>query len=163
KTSICEYQETRQPVPTKPKTNEPYTPDERNQEPFAGGSISKEQIKQCLRAEQPIQNHHILFEDYRDAWQELSKGMKKYDIPLLIEGGVLHAKTPYNEETGEGGINLWHFRDPATSNASQLTEEERKILGMTAKDAPIVRIRPMISWIHVFIDTVITNRQKNID
>src|SRR5215467_8148596 len=52
-----------------PKTNKPYTSDERNQEPFAGASISKEHIKQCLRAEQTIKNHHILFEDYRDAWQ----------------------------------------------------------------------------------------------
>ena len=79
-TSICTYQETRQNVPINPKTNKPYTPDERNQEPFAGASISKEQIKQCLRAEQPIKNHHVLFEDYRDAWQELAKEMGKYDM-----------------------------------------------------------------------------------
>src|SRR5947209_864423 len=54
KNSVCEYQETRQNVPTNPKTNQPYTPDERIQEPFAGPSITKEQIKQCLRAETPI-------------------------------------------------------------------------------------------------------------
>src|SRR5215471_2485989 len=32
--SICVYKETRQNVPINPKTNQPYTPDERNQEPF---------------------------------------------------------------------------------------------------------------------------------
>jgi len=41
-TSECAYQETRNPVPTNPKTNKPYTPEERNQEPFAGASISKD-------------------------------------------------------------------------------------------------------------------------
>src|SRR5262245_9767934 len=51
-TSVCEYQETRQNVPINPKTNQPYTPKQRNQEPFAGASISKEHIKQCLQAQQ---------------------------------------------------------------------------------------------------------------
>src|SRR5262249_54938553 len=86
--SICAYQETRQNVPINPKTNQPYTPEERDQKPFVKASISKEDIKQCLRATQTIKNHHILFEDYQDAWQELAKEMGKYDIPLLIQGGV---------------------------------------------------------------------------
>src|SRR4030095_16339346 len=72
-TSICTYQETRQNVPINAKTSKPYTPEERNQEPFAGPSITKIQIKQCLREQKPIQNHHVLFDDYRDAWQELAK------------------------------------------------------------------------------------------
>src|SRR5262249_21655957 len=107
-TSPCIYQETRQNVPINPKTTKPYTPEERNQEPFAGASITKDEIQQCLREEKPIQNHHIVFEDYRDGWQELAKEMGKYDIPLLIEGGVLHAQTPYKYDeksnTYVGGI-----------------------------------------------------------
>ncbi|ETW98661.1 MAG: hypothetical protein ETSY1_17875 [Candidatus Entotheonella factor] len=70
----CDYQETRNPVPINPKTKKPYTVDERHQEPFDGDSISKAQIKACLRLNlyQPkrrwvaIKNHHIVFEDYRD-------------------------------------------------------------------------------------------------
>src|SRR5215510_1596930 len=80
-TSVCEYQETRQNVPINPKTNQPYTPDERNQEPFVRATITKEQIQDCLRANMnvpedkriPIKNHHILFEDYRDAWLGLEE------------------------------------------------------------------------------------------
>jgi len=71
--SVCAYQETRNPIPSNPKTDKPYTPDERNQEPFAGASITKDGIRQCLQAKMPITNHHIVFEDYRDAWQELTK------------------------------------------------------------------------------------------
>src|SRR5215831_16459135 len=47
-----------------------YTHEEMKREPFVA-SISKRQIKQCLREGKRIQNHHIVFEDYRDAWQEL--------------------------------------------------------------------------------------------
>jgi hypothetical protein len=135
-TSICTYQETRQNVPINPKTNKPYTPEERNQEPFAGASISKEQIKQCLRAQKPIQNHHIVFEDYRDAWQELAREMEKYDIPLLIKGGVLHAKPPYDERTQVGGVDFGGFHDQTTTYTSQLTEEERKTASITAPATP---------------------------
>ena len=78
-TPICTYQETRQNVPINPKTNKPYTPEQRNHEPFGGASISKEDIKHCLRAEKSIMNHHIVFEDYRAAWQELAQGTGKYD------------------------------------------------------------------------------------
>jgi hypothetical protein len=80
------------------------------QEPFIA-SIAKAEIKQCLQANKLITNHHIVFEDYRDAWQELAKETGKYDIPLLIDGGVLHANFPYNEQNGTGGIGLWVFRD----------------------------------------------------
>src|SRR5207247_1498940 len=111
------YKETRKDIPINPKTNKPYTPDERNQEPFAEASISKEHIKQCLQANKPINNHHIVFEDYRDAWQALAKESGKYDIPLLIEGGVLHAKTSYYRKTRVGGIGLGEFRDPTTTLA----------------------------------------------
>jgi hypothetical protein len=50
KTSVCEYKETRQHVPINPQTNQPYTPEERNQGPFARASITKKQIQDCLRA-----------------------------------------------------------------------------------------------------------------
>src|SRR5215471_16921633 len=140
--SICTYRETRQNVPINPKTNKPYTPDERNQESFAGPSIIKEQIKRCLQAQKPIQNHHIVFEDYRNAWQELAKETGKYDIPLLIKGGVLHAKTLYDDKTYSGGIGLWEFGDPRIKDASKLTEEERKSWRLTTqKDAHINLIR----------------------
>src|SRR5215470_16870838 len=68
KASICDYQETRQNVPINPNTNQSYTYKERNQEPFVKASISKEQIKECLRTKKSIQYHHILFEDYQDVW-----------------------------------------------------------------------------------------------
>jgi uncharacterized protein YjbI with pentapeptide repeats len=152
-TSMCTYQETRQTVPRNPNTNKPYTPEERNQEPFAGASISKEDIKQCLQAKQPIQNHHIVFEEYRDAWKELAEETGDYAIPLLILGGVLHAKTPYirRDETG-----LRAFHDPTITDASQLTEEERKTFGITEKQRPIALIRSMIKWNGVFVDSAVT-------
>jgi hypothetical protein len=159
-TSICEYQETRQNAPINPKTSKPYTPEERNQEPFAGPSITKEQIKQCLQAEQHVKNHHILFEDYRDAWQDLAKEMGKYDIPLLIYGGVLHAKTPYDQNTGIGAIRLLEFGDPMMKDASQLTEEERKTFGLTEKNDPIVLIRSLILWQGVFIDPIVSTKRE---
>jgi hypothetical protein len=160
-TSVCEYQETRQHVPVNPKTNKPYTPEERNQEPFAGASISKEQIKQCLRAQEPIQNHHIVFEDYRDAWQELTKEKGEYDIPLLIDGGVLHTNSAYNDRDGTGGIGLWVFSDPTITNASRLTEEERRSFRVTQKDVPIVLIHPAIKWIRVFMDSIVGAQKRN--
>ncbi len=61
-----------------------------NPETFQGPSIALELIQQCLREKKPIKNHHIIFEDYRDAWVSLAKETK-YRIPLLIEGGMLHA------------------------------------------------------------------------
>src|SRR5262249_44592161 len=91
-TPICTYQETRKHVPINPKTHKPYTAEEQNQEPFIKPSISKAQIKGCLRGQKPIHNHHILFEDYRDAWQELAQETKNYAIPFWIRGGVLHAE-----------------------------------------------------------------------
>src|SRR5687767_7401792 len=124
KPAVCEYQEKRKSVPINLKTNKPYAPDERNQEPFDGGSISKDEIRQCLQAKTPVKNHHILFEDYWKAWASLAKETGDYAIPLLIEGGVLHA--PYNEEANTGGIRLGKFRDPNVNNGSNLTEEERK-------------------------------------
>jgi hypothetical protein len=161
-TSICVYKETRKNVPINPKTNKPYTPDERNQESFAKSSISKEEIKQCLRAKVSIANHHIVFEDYRDAWKELAKEMGKYDIPLWITGGVLHAKTTYDMETHRGGIGLWEFGDPTIKDASQLTEEERTTYGNTEKDGSIVFIRSNIRWIRVFMNVVVISaRQMN--
>src|SRR5207302_1340101 len=98
---------------------------------------------------------HILFEDYRDAWKELVKEIEKYDIPLLIEGGVLHAKTSYDRKTRIGGIGLWEFRDPTATVASQLTEEERKTYGITEKATPIALIHPKIIWSGIFIDSVV--------
>jgi hypothetical protein len=169
KTFVCEYQEKRKPVPINPKTNKPYTPDERNQEPFAGASISKKDIKQCLRATQTIKNHHIVFKEYRKAWQELTEELGKYDTPLFIEGGVLHAETSYERDEKTDGyvssIDLWAFRDPTlTKDVSQLTEEERKTLGITQKDTFIVFIRPLIKWEKIFIDTVVSaRREKNYE
>ena len=118
--SVCEYQERRNPVPINPKTNKAYTPDERNQEPFTEASITKEAIRQCLQAKKPIENHHIVFEDYRDAWQEMAKETGDYAIPLLIKGGVLHANQPYDAEKKTGGIRLWEFRDQTIKDASSL-------------------------------------------
>ena len=161
-TSVCEYQETRKNVPINPQTNEPYAPEERNQEPFAGASISNAQIKQCLEATIPITNHHIVFEEYRDAWEELAKETGKYDIPLLITGGVVHANTLYDEKTGRGGIDLWSFGDPTIKDASQLTEEERRTYGITKKDFPIVLIRSEINWLGVSIDSVGSTLQQDI-
>jgi hypothetical protein len=99
-TTICEYKETRKPVPPNPKTNKPY---KRNAEPFSEPSIRKDEIRQCLQAKTPITNHHILFEDYRDAWKELAKEMGHYTIPLLITGGVLHGCSSFR------ALCLCHF------------------------------------------------------
>ena len=153
KPAVCEYQEKRKPIPINPKTKGPYAPDERNQEPFDGGSISKDEIRQCLQAKTWVKNHHIWFEDYRDVWQSLAKATGDYAIPLLIEGGVLHA--PYNEEANTGGIRLWKFRDPNVNNSSNLTEEERKAFRIEQKNAPIALIRSQISWQNVFIDSAV--------
>ena len=131
--AVCEYQEKRN-FPINPKTNKPYMPDERNQEPFNGGSISKDEIRQCLQAGMPIKNHHIIFDDYWQAWQSLAKETGDYAIPLRIEGGVLHA--PYNEKANTGGIRLWNFRDPNVSNGSNLTEEERKAFRIEQTECP---------------------------
>ena len=169
KASICDYQETRQNVPINPKTNKPYMPAERNQEPFAEASIKEEQIKECLRANMnvpedkyiPIRNHHIVFEEYLKAWKALAEEKKDYAIPLSIEGGVLHANTPYDKETRVGGIGLWEFGDPKITNTSQLSEEERKTFGITKKDAPIVPISSNIRWENVFIDTTVTSTGKD--
>jgi hypothetical protein len=89
--SVCEYQETRNPAPINPKTNKPYTPDERNQETFAGASISKNEIRQCLQAKTPIENHHIVFEDYRDAWQSLTAETRvmKHEQKYSLHGELL--------------------------------------------------------------------------
>jgi hypothetical protein len=65
KPAVCAYQGERK-FPINPKTNKPYMPDERNQEPFDGGSIRMDEIRQCLQAGAPIKNHHIIFDDY---WQ----------------------------------------------------------------------------------------------
>jgi Pentapeptide repeats (9 copies) len=162
--SVCEYQETRNPVPINPKTNKPYTPDERNQETFAEASISKHEIRQCLKAKTPIKNHHIVFEDYRDAWQELAKETGDYAIPLLITGGVLHASIPFGEYYNlayraniiQGGINFWGFRDPNVNDASKLTEEERKTFGIEKMDELIALIRSRIEWTFVFIDSAVS-------
>jgi hypothetical protein len=153
--AVCEYQEKRN-FPINPKTNKPYTPDERNQEPFDGGSISKDEIRQCLQAGTPIKNHHIIFDDYWQAWASLAKetGDYTYTIPLRIEGGVLHA--PYDEEAVTGGIRLWEFRDPNVNNSSNLTEEERKAFRVEQKDVPIALIRSKISWKEVFINSAVT-------
>jgi hypothetical protein len=151
---MCTYQETRQNTLINPKTNQPYImPYERNQEPWVKASIAKEEIKQCLRAQKPIQNHHILFEDYRDAWKELAQETGDYAIPLLIEGGVLHAHT--------GGLRLGAFRDPQVKDASTLTEEERKTLGVEEKEKPITFITANIGFIRVFIDSVVIVPQEN--
>ena len=120
--SFCEYQETRNPIPINPKTNEPYKPGERNQEPFAGASITKEDIRQCLRAKTPIENHHIVLEDYQDAWQSLAMETGDYAISLLIEGSVIQARIPYDNEKRTGGVALWDFRDTKVTDVSKLTE-----------------------------------------
>src|SRR5262249_43146725 len=133
KTSVCEYQEKRKHIPINPKTNKPYTLDERNEEPFVKASISKKQIKQCLQAQRFINHHHILFEDYRDAWQELAKETGKYDIPLGIEGGVLHAETHLS-----GGIGLYAFADSTITDVSQLTEKEGTSWRIMASKSSIV-------------------------
>jgi hypothetical protein len=152
--AVCEYQEKRKPIPTNPKTNNPYAPDERNQEPFDGGSISKDEIRQCLQAKTPIKNHHIMFDDYWQAWASLAKETGDYAIPILIKGGVLHAPA-YNEEANTGGIRLWKFRDPKVSNGWNLTEEERKAFRIEQKDVRIALIRSQIHWNKVFIDSAV--------
>ena len=160
--SVCEYEETRgDKTPINPKTNKPYTPDERNQEPFDGGSITKDEIKECLQAETPIKNHHIVFEDYRDAWQELAKATGDYVIPLLIEGGVLHARMPYDDADtpydvdDKGGIRWGEFRDPTINDATKLTVEERERFGIEKADEIIALIRSKILWFSVFIDSAV--------
>jgi hypothetical protein len=155
-TSICTYQETRQNVPINPKTNKPYTPEERNQEPFTGASISKEHIKQCLQAKQPLKNHHIVFENYRDSWKELTKETGNYDIPLLIDGGILYAQTIYNKYEYVGRIDLLEFRDPMSRDASKLTESERNTLETAKKDDLIALIRSPIEWKNVSIDSIVS-------
>jgi hypothetical protein len=150
-TSMCVMEK----VPLNPKTNKPYTPDELKQEPFVA-SISKTQIKQCLQAREPIWYHHILFEDYRDAWQELAKETGKYDIPLMIEGGVLHANTQ------GGGIGLWEFRDPTITATSQLTEHERRTLGISANNISIILIRSPIIWGGVLIQSAVINQESTL-
>jgi uncharacterized protein YjbI with pentapeptide repeats len=160
--SVCEYKETRNPIPINLKTKKPYTSDERNQEPFAEASISKDKIQHCLEAKTYIKNHHIIFEDYRDAWQELAKETGDYAIPLLIEGGVFHANTPYDyagtwdRKDDTGGIRLGEFRDPTITDTSKLTAEERKTFGIEEKDKPIALIRPEFQWKRVFIDSEVS-------
>ena len=155
--AVCEYQKKRN-FPINPQTNKPYMPDERNQEPFDGGSISKDEIRQCLQAGTPIKNHHIIFDDYWQAWASLAKETGDYAIPLRIKGGVLHA--PYNEKAETSGIDLWDFRDPNVSKGSDLTEEERKAFRIEKQNTPIALIRSPISWNSVFIDSaVISYRQ----
>jgi uncharacterized protein YjbI with pentapeptide repeats len=124
-----------------------------NPKEFSGASIRKAQIKLCLAAKKPITNHHIVFEEYRDAWQELAKETDNYAIPLLIQGGVLHANKPFDREANTGGIRLWEFRDPNIIDASTLTEEERKALGIEKTNKPLALIRSKIQWKNVFIDS----------
>ncbi|ETX04783.1 MAG: hypothetical protein ETSY2_26850 [Candidatus Entotheonella gemina] len=153
----CDYRETRG---INPKTKKPYTPHERHQEPFDGGSITKAEVKACLKAKKTIKNHHIVFEDYRDACQELGD----YDIPLLIEGGVMHAKTPYDDAStpwyedktdDTGGIRLDVFRYLRSNDASDLSEDERRQCGIDNQEAPIIVIRAPIQWQGVRIDSSI--------
>ena len=152
--SVCNYQETRENIPMNPKTNKPYTPDERNQEPFTEASITKDAIRQCLQAKKPIENHHVVFEDYRDAWQEMAKETGDYAIPLLIQGGVLHANQLYDAEKKTGGIHLGEFRDPTVKDASVFTDEQRKAFGVEKQDTPIALIHAEIKWESVFIDSI---------
>jgi Pentapeptide repeats (9 copies) len=159
-TSKCEMEN----VPLNPKTNKPCTGDALKQEPFIK-SISKEDIKQCLQARKSIKNHHIVFKEYRDAWKEVAEELGTHDIPLCIEGGVLHAETRYecDEKTQVcgGSIDFWAFRDPTTTkDVSQLTQEEWKTFGITQKDTFIVFIHPQIRWGNVFIDTVVSTRRE---
>jgi uncharacterized protein YjbI with pentapeptide repeats len=130
-----------------------------NPETFQGPSITKDKIKQCLRANMnipeenwmPIKNHHIVFEDYRDAWQELAKETGDYAIPLLIEGGILYAHA--------GKINLRDFRDPTITKASSLTKEQRALFGIDSH-IPITFIHAEITWHGVLIDSAITGRES---
>jgi hypothetical protein len=98
---------------------------------FQRASIEKEQIKNCLRANITIKNHHIVFERYRDAWKEL----KSYPA-LRIEGGVLHAEKPMRlvdrDQSYVNGIDLGAFHDPESEEGS---------------------IRPAIFWQNVFMDS----------
>lgn len=154
--SVCEYQERRKNIPINSKANQSYTTDKRNQGPFAYDSrISKDDIKTCLGAGEPIQYHHILFEDYRDAWHELAEKKQDYTIPLLIEGGVLHAKTPYTDGNMKGGIRLGEFRIPRVKNISDLTDKQREIVDIKEKDTPIALISAEIIWSGVFIDSFV--------
>ena len=151
--AVCEYKEKRN-FPINPKTNKPYMLDERNQEPFDGGSISKDEIRQCLQAKTLIKNHHIIFDDYWQAWVSLAKETGDYAIPILIEGGVLHAPA-YDREANTGGIRLWKFGDPNVNHSSNLTEEERKAFRVEQKNVRIALIRSRISWRKVFIDSAV--------
>jgi hypothetical protein len=187
--AVCEYQETRTDVPFNPKTNKPYTPEERHQEPFAEASITTDKIKQCLKARQTITNHHIVFEDLVTAWKEAvsleaqdqlrQKGIteptaeqieqeKTWDLPIQLQGGVLHAATSYkyDKETDGyvGSIDLWAFRHPRTpGDVSQPSEEKRDRYGceITQNDTTIVYIHPKISWEKVFIDAVVSTRREH--
>ena len=126
-----------------------------NPETFQGPSITVDQIQQCLREKKLIKNHHIVFEDYVKAWENASKEKADYTLPLLIEGGMLQAKTPYNRENPKGGIQLWKFRDPAVTETSDMPEEQWKALGIKKKDEPIDLIRAVISWTEVVLDSAL--------
>ena len=163
----CTYQETRdEQTPINPKTDKPYTLDERNQEPFDGGSIEKKEIKTCLEARTFIKNHHIAYEDYRDAWLELAQETGEYTTPLLVEGGVIHAKTAYDDvgawttQDDKGGIQFKDFRDQTAEYASDLTEAERQKFKIVA-DGSIVIIRSRIEWVSVRIDSVVIGSGGN--
>jgi uncharacterized protein YjbI with pentapeptide repeats len=146
--AVCTYKETRgEKTPINPKTKKPYTPNQRNQEPFDGGSITKDEIKKCLQAKVPIKNHHIVFEDYRDAWQELAKETGDYAIPLLIRGGVL-----YSTEDDKGGIRFGEFRDPSVNDSSKLTEVKRRAFSIERKNVPINLIRSTVKCIGIYIN-----------
>jgi hypothetical protein len=185
--SVCEYQETRTDIPINPKTNKPYTPEERYQEPFAEASINPDKIKQCLKDRQTITNHHIVFEDLVTAWKEAvtleaqdllrQKGIteptaeqieqeKTWDLPIQLHGGVLHAADSYkcDKETDRyvGSIDLWAFRHPRMlGDVSQLTEEQRNSWGITQNDTTLVYIHPKIAWEKVFIDAVVSTRREH--
>ena len=157
----CTYQETRdEQTPINPKTDKPYTLDERNQEPFDGGSIEKKEIKTCLEARTFIKNHHIAYEDYRDAWLELAQETGEYTTPLLVEGGVIHAKTAYDDvgawttQDDKGGIQFKDFRDQTAEYASDLTEAKRQKFKIVTDGSSVI-IRSRIEWVSVRIDSVV--------
>ena len=128
-------------------------------EQFKGASINKDEIRQCLQSKTPIKNHHIVFEDYLDVWQSLAKATGDYAIPLLIEGGVLHADIPFDQQTNLGGIRLLEFRDPHIQDTSTLTEAEQKAFGFGKQGRRLVLIRPQVRWERVFIDSAVITFQ----
>ena len=152
-TADCRYKETRKNIPINPKTKKPF---KRNEEPFEKPSITKTQIELCLRERVAIKNHHIAFEDYREAWQTIARKRNDYTIPLKIDGGILFATK------GEKLIRLWDFREPTIKDASALNDAQRKKLGIKDKNQSITLIRAGIGWANVRLGPSFSVGEKNI-